>query len=95
MHTLAALQHLPHRLWEAVYDGVDRLTVNQTAAIGGTGSLASTATTLSADQVMSGLQFLTMGMGALGALLSVGLMALKWVQQRREMRAWGEKNNNS
>jgi hypothetical protein len=59
--------------------------------IGGMGSTASAVSVLSADASgVEWLQYFTIGMGAVGAVLSVGLIILKFVQQRREMAAWRE-----
>lgn len=90
MHT-----HAEH-LGGIVYRAVDHLSVTQAAAIGGSGSAASAVSVLSLSDgaVASWLQIFTLGMGAIGAILSVGLLILKFVQQRREMTKWEEKNDS-
>lgn len=78
------------RLWEIVYRTVDQLSPTQAAVIGGAGSTASTASVLSVDGA-TWLQYFTIACGVVGGVLSVALVVLKFVQQRREMCAWEEK----
>ena len=92
---MAALE-MDHNVSQIVYRAVEQLSPTQAAVIGGVGSGAATvsvlAPALNSGPVSAGLQYFTLSMGALGAVLSVGLIILKWVQQRREMAAWREKN---
>lgn len=83
-----------HRIWHSIYQFVDHLSVTKAATIGSVGSGASIASAYSAGfnvASMSALfQMIAFAMGAVGGVLSVGLLALKIVQQRREMRTQRE-----
>ena len=89
---------MDHHVSQIVYRAVEQLSPTQAALIGGVGSGAATvsvlAPALNSGPMSAALQYFTLMMGAIGALLSVGLCILKWVQQRREMRAWREKNTS-
>ena len=89
------LHNFFERTWEWINHFVERLTVGQTAAIGGTGSFASVSSVFSSEHVMFGMQILTVGLGCLGALMSVGLLTLKFIQQRREMNHWTQKKDEA
>jgi hypothetical protein len=80
------MSELFQRVWLTVDRGVDQLTVNQTAMIGGAGSGVSLATATGLDHgfVDAWLQTGALGLGVLGGILSVGLMVMKAIQQRRE-----------
>lgn len=88
-------QEVHQHVATVIYKAVEQLSPTQTAVIGGVGSTASAVSVLSSvtdGTAMAGLQYFTIAMGALGALLSVGLLLLKFVQQRREMTKWREEN---
>jgi len=81
-----------HRIWHSIDQFVDHLSVTKTAAIGSAGSAASIASAYSAGFDVASMselfQLVAFATGAAGGVLSVGLLGLKWVQQRREMRHW-------
>lgn len=83
--------HMLGRAWEYIETGVSRLTVTQTATIGGAASTASiTAGIGGMDALNAMLQTTALAAGALGGILTVGLLCLKTVQQRREMTSFME-----
>ena len=86
-----------HRIWQSITQFVDHLSVTKTAAIGSAGSAASIASAYSAGfdvaSVSALFQMIAFATGAVGGVLSVGLLALKIVQQRREMRTQREDIN--
>ena len=74
--------------WHHVYHAVDNMSVTRATTIGGTGSVVSVSSVITTEHVVTGLQVLTISLGAIGGILSVGLLILKFVQQRREMDHW-------
>jgi len=79
-----------HGVFDMANGFVEKLTVTQTAAIGGAGSGVSVASTIGAES-MNLIQYFTLAMGAVGALLTVTLLILKIIQQRRDMCAQEDK----
>jgi hypothetical protein len=80
-----AWEHIGGHAWLVIERGVDKLSITQTAAIGGTGSVVSLATAAAPDftALNAYLQTAALGAGALGAFLSVGLILLKgWLELR-------------
>jgi hypothetical protein len=67
---------------------VEKMSVEQTAAAGGIGSGISLATVISVDPLRWALwlQVATLSVGLLTGLASLVLVAMKLVQQRREMK---------
>jgi hypothetical protein len=71
-----------------LYHAVEKLSVAQAAAAGGAGAGISFATVWSIDPLawVPWLQIATLCVGLITGLGSIALVAMKLVQQRREMR---------
>ena len=74
--------------WDALHRGVEHLSVTKAATLGGLGSGWALLSGLlpniqSLNTVFQAMAFAT---GAIGGILSIVLLILKIVQQRREMR---------
>ena len=71
-----------------LHHAVERMSVEQTAAAGGIGSGISLASVVTIDPLRWAvwLQVATLSVGLLTGLASLGLVVMKLVQQRREMR---------
>lgn len=82
------LHEASHRVSDALSHGIEKLSVTQTAMVGGTGSAVSLAAAAAIDPaVLAGwMQVASLAIGALTGLASFVLVALKLVQQGREMR---------
>lgn len=84
---------LHHHLADLVDRIVGHLTTGQTAALGGAGSAAAISAAVSVDPGWAAwLQIATLALGFLSGLGGLGLVIMKAVQQRREMRQWLRKN---
>ena len=72
----------------AMYHGVEKLSAGQAAAAGGAGAGISIATVLSVDPAAwtPWLQVATLSVGLITGVGSLALVAMKLVQQRRDMR---------
>ena len=78
--------HPLEHLWELVCCAVDKMSVTKAATLGGTGSVLSVATAAAPDftALNAYLHTAALGAGALGAVLSVGLVVLKgWLELKR------------
>jgi hypothetical protein len=83
------LHHLP--------DLTDRfaghLTTAQAAALSGAGSATAIAAAITVDPNWTAwLQVATLAVGLLSGLGGLGVVAMKAIQQRREMRQWLREN---
>lgn len=68
------------------------LSVKQTAAVGGASSLTAIAAVFAVDSGWTvWLRLATLGVGLLSGLAGLLLVAMKIVQQRREMRSWAKR----
>ena len=76
----------PDNMSPSLYHTVANLSLGQTAFISGSGSAVSTASALVAvPPDLTWLQIFTVTAGATGAILSLGLVVLKFIQEWREM----------
>ncbi len=72
-----------------MYHEVEKLSAGQAAAAGGAGAGISIATVVSVDPAAwtPWLQVATLSVGLLTGLVSLALVVMKLVQQRRDMRS--------
>ena len=72
----------------AMYHAVEKLSAGQAAAAGGAGAGISIATVMSVDPAAwtPWLQVATLSVGLLTGLVSLALVVMKLIQQRRAMR---------
>lgn len=92
MRTDTTVAEFSSRLWEHVYQAVDKLSVPKAIAISGGGggfSLASAFGVIDLGGIAHGYM---LAMGVFGVTVSVAIGVLKLVQQRREMKHWQRKN---
>lgn len=82
--------HPQEHLWEMLCCAVDKMSVAKVAAAGGAGSVVSLVTSVAPDfaAVNAWTQMIALGAGAVGGVLSVGLICLKgWLELKRHWAA--------
>lgn len=82
-----------HQIFDVVDRGAAHVSTSQAAALSGAGSATAIAAAITVDPGWTAwLQVATLAVGLLSGLGGLGVVAMKAIQQRREMRQWLREN---